>query len=377
MRRRLSPVSRESGFKLNNGKSRNPNRERSILLLNIIILCLITLAAIGVAAFFYFRMQTANAALHEMNDRLYGSDTREKDLYTTEELAAQREDARIIGEETGEREVKTTIQSALASGRSTLSMLRELFPEDVVVSNNGRYYFYPVSDDIAANPFEEGDYALDENGLLTYQGDNVNVSLTQGIQVSADSGEIDWDAVAEDHIAFVYIYVGGRDSNGELIEDAAFAENIKGAKAAGLSVGIYYSLLATTTQEAQEDAEWLIDILEPYAEDIDGYAAILIRTPDENTRTASVSRAVWSENLATVSNTLKLAGYQPMLFGNLTSMMMQIEPYAMADLARWVSYVGTDLYFPYTFTMWRYSSESIVDGIEEPVARSVQIKLPD
>lgn len=370
-------MSREQGYKLNQRRSRNPNRERSILLLNIIILCLITLTAIGTAAFFYLQLQASNAALHEMNARLNGTDGQDKTLYTQEELDAQLENVRIIGEETGERDIKTVIQSALASGRTTLSMLRELFPEDVVVANEGQYYFYPVSDDIPHNSFHEGDYGLDEHGLLIYKGDDVNISLTQGIQVSAQSGDIDWEAVAADHVEFAMIYVGGRNSDGELTADEAFADNIKSAKDAGLSVGIYYSLAARTTDEAQEDAEWLIDLLSPYDEAIDSYAAILVRTPESGDRTKGVSRAVWTDNLLIVSNTLKLAGYQPMLFSNLTAMMMQTEPDAIAGLARWVSNVGTDLYYPYTFDMWRYTSDSVVDGIEEPVARCVRIKMPD
>lgn len=370
-------MSRELRNKLHNGKAHNPNHERSILLFNIIILCLITLAAIGTAAFFYLRMQTANAAMHDMNSRLHGTDGQVKSLYTQEELDSLLENERILSEEAGERDVKTIIQSALASGRTTLSMLRELFPEDVVVSNEGRYYFYPVSTEIAQNTFAEGDYSLDPDGLLTYQGEDVNISLTQGIQVSAESGEIDWNAVAEDHVDYVMIYAGGRNSDGELAEDEAFAENLKGARKAGLTVGVYYSLMATTTEEAQEDAEWLIDLLEPYEEDITGYVAVMIRTPEEGDRTRGVSRTIWTDNLLIVSNTIKLAGYQPMLFSNLTATMMQTEPGAIADLARWVSNVGSDLYYPYTFTMWRYSTGSVVDGIGVPVARSAMLTQPD
>lgn len=359
--------------KTNYSKKRNPNHERSVLLLNIIILCLITIGAIGVAAYFYFRMQTATAALHEMNDHLHGSNGMDKTLYTQEELDARLENERILSEEAGERDVKTTIQSALASGRTTLSMLRELFPEDVVVSNEGRYYFYPVSAEIPRSSYGAGDFALDAHGLLTYQGTDESLSLLQGIQVSQESGDIDWDQVAQDHVDYVMVYVGGRDHDGALTADGAFADNIKGAKAAGLSVGIYYSLMARTTEEAQEDAEWLVDLLEPYDEDIDNYAAILIRTPETGDRTQALGRALWTDNLLIISNTLKLAGYQPMLLGNLTATIMQTEPENIADIPRWVSHIGADLYYPYTFDMWRYASDVTVDGIEEPVARSVQI----
>lgn len=364
---------RDQGSKLHTGRRRNPNHERSILLFNIIVLCLITLVAIGTAAFFYLRMRSAEVQAQEMNDRLSGANGQTKSLYTQEELDAQTENARIIAQETGERDIKTTIQSALASGRTTLSMLRQLFPEDVVVANEGRYYFYPVADDLPQNTFSEGDYALNQDGLLTYKGDDPGVILTQGIQVSAESGDIDWDAVAGDHVSFAFVYVGGRDDDGELTEDEAFRENIVGARKAGLSVGVYYSLTAVSTTQAQEDAEWLVDLLEPYADDIDAGAAILIHTPSAGERTMNISRTIWTDNLLIVGNTLRLAGYQPMLFGNLTSIMMQVEPSAIASLDLWVSNVGEDLYFPYAFRMWRYSADAVVAGIEEPVSRSVMV----
>lgn len=359
--------------KVSNKRTRNPNKERSILLFNIIILCVITLTAIAVAAFFYFRMQTAETMLREMNDRLSGSNGMDKTLYTAEELEAQREDARIAGEESGEHEIKMTIQSSLASGNTTLTMLRQLFPEDIVVSNQGKYYFYPISQEIPHNSFQKEDFALDDEGLLTYHGMDPDITLEQGIQVSAEDGVIDWMAVAKDHVDYAMIYVGGRDANGELTEDASFTRNIRGARNAGLSIGVYYSLTAATKEEAQEDAEWLVDILAPYEDQIDSYAAVLIRVSESKDRTSGLGRSGWTENIRIVTNTLKLAGYQPILFGNLTAMMMLTEPEAANDLARWISNIGTDLYFPYTFDMWRYASESRVDGIEEPVARSVRL----
>lgn len=370
-------MSRLTNTKRNIASRRNPNHERSMLLLNIIILCIITLTAIGIAAFFYLRMQSAEVRLRDMNSRLNGTDGQEKTLFTAEELAAQREDARISGEESGENGIKTLIQTSYESGKSTLTMLRQLFPENIVVSNQGRFYFYPVLQELPQNTFSSSDFGLDENGLLSYLGSDPAITLTHGIQVSADSGMIDWTAVAADHVDYAMIYIGGRDADGVLTEDDAFARNVSGAHNVGLSVGLYYTMSAATTKEAQEDAEWLIDALEAYAADIDGYAAILVRVPEAGDRMSGVSREIWTGNLKIVSNTLKLAGYRPMLFGNLTAMQMQIEPEIAADLAIWVSNIGTDLYFPYAFDMWRYSSESTVDGIEKSVARSVWLQTAE
>jgi len=57
-----------------------------------------------------------------------------------------------------------------------------------------------------------------------------------GVDVSRHQGTIDWDQVADDHIDFAYI----KASEGGDLVDRRFAENWKGAGAAGLDRGAYH-----------------------------------------------------------------------------------------------------------------------------------------
>lgn len=357
----------------NNKRWDNPNRDRSLLLINIIILSMITLAAVAATAFFYLSLRRSEATLQTYIDRLNGQNGVEKSLYTQEELDARREDARIAGENTGENNIKQQIQGKLGSGKTTLSMLRDLFPEDIVVASGGRYYFSPVQNSLGLNDYAEGDFKIDQDGLLVYQGSDDSVHLTQGIHVTADTGRIQWGRVAQDHVDYVMIYIGGRDADGEFQEDDRWEENLKAAHEAGLTVGVYYSLSIVSEQEAQEDADHLVELLEPYADMIDGYAAISIRIPEDGDRTEGVSRATRTGSLLLLCDTLELAGYRPMIYESLTSMTILTENDQLVDVARWIANDGADLYFPYTFTMWRYTTEATVDGINGSVARDVLI----
>ena len=58
----------------------------------------------------------------------------------------------------------------------------------------------------------------------------------RGIDVSHHQGEIDWSAVAADHIRFAYL----KASEGGDHRDETFARNFEGARAAGLAVGAYH-----------------------------------------------------------------------------------------------------------------------------------------
>lgn len=355
----------------NNNHKDNPNHERTVLLINIIVMSLITLAAVAVAMLFYLMLRRSEATLDTYTSRLNGENGVTKSLYTQEELDEAVTSAQHAGENDGAKDIKQQIMAQLGSGNTTLSMLRDLFPEDIVVGNSGRYYFYPVQNTLGLNDYGEGDFLINQDGLLVYQGTDAGVQLEQAIHVTADAGRIDWEDVAADHVDAAMIYIGGRDAEGEFQEDERWEYNLKGAHEAGLKVGIYYSLSIVSEEEAQEDVDHLIELLEPYDEMINGYAAISIRIPESGDRTASVTRATRTGSLRLICDALQLAGYQPMIYESLTSMMLLTETEQLTDVARWISNDGAELYFPYTFTMWRYTTEGSVNGIKGNVARDV------
>lgn len=351
----------------------NPNRERSALLVNIIVLCMITLAAVAMTAFFYLEMRRSDAELQTMNNRLYGTETQEKDLYTKAELESQRENARIAGETTGEERIRDEIKTSLQDGTSTLSALRVVYPDDIVIASDGQYYFYPTSDTMERNPYEGNDWQLDDAGLLTYQGTDAGVQVRQGITVSDQAHEIDWEAVAADHVDYVMINIGGRGENGHFEQSASWEEYLTLARNAGLTAGICYQLNVADEEEAEEDAAYLAQILAPYTDEIDGYAAVMVRMPGESDRGGEMSRETRTTAITTICNALQMAGLQPVVYESLTAMMQLTNPEELSGTARWISNEGAGLYFPYAFTMWQYAAAVEVDGISESVPRSVWI----
>lgn len=80
----------------------------------------------------------------------------------------------------------------------------------------------------------------------------------QGIDVSHWQGSIDWNKVKVDgkHYAFIKATEGTRN------KDAKFIFNIKGAKAAGLLVGAYHFLNATSPAVARQEANHFVQRLQ-------------------------------------------------------------------------------------------------------------------
>ena len=109
-------------------------------------------------------------------------------------------------------------------------------------------------EDVAPSTLDPQGFHLDENGWMAYS-DGQLTALT-GIDVSSHQGEIDWQQVAAAGVRFAVIRAGyrGYGEEGTLVTDSRFDENISGALAAGLDVGVYFFSQAVTVEEAREEA---------------------------------------------------------------------------------------------------------------------------
>lgn len=90
-------------------------------------------------------------------------------------------------------------------------------------------------------------YAIVPAGSLDYQG----------IDVSNWQGYIDYTEVRDAGIEVVYI----KASQGSDIKDPYFEINYENAKSAGLKVGFYHFLTATTTEEAVQEANFFASVI--------------------------------------------------------------------------------------------------------------------
>ena len=224
----------------------NPNHRKVFYFLNILFMCMITAASLAMTVILFVRLERLRSE-KQVEGSIYTDSQIEKIRYG----AAQAERNRLLLE----------IQSSFESGNSTISMLRNLFPGDLVVMWEGRYYFYPVDRNLQTNPFSETDFAQGEKGGMDYIGEDAGVSVNRGVDVSALNGEINWAKVAEEQIAFAMIRAAVRNADGELVQDERFQENMSGAKSVGLRIGCYVDLDADSEKAAEEIADFVLSNL--------------------------------------------------------------------------------------------------------------------
>ncbi len=233
--------------------------------------------------------------------------------------------------------------------------------EESTLFMNGEVPYYS---DVAASAYDKEDFSMTDEGRIVYTESNVKYST--GIDVSSHQGDIDWEEVASDGIEFAIIRIGyrGYGSAGIICEDDKSEENMTNAVAAGLKVGVYFYSQATSTEEAQEEAEFILNIIEKY--DID-YPVVFDweNEPDITMRTDNMTGDEITDCAVSFCNTVKSAGYTPAIYLNLSNAYNQYDLSRIKQYTLWYAqHEGEQPDMYYNYTIWQYTDTGIVDGID-------------
>lgn len=336
----------------------NPNHRKVFYFLNILFMCMITAASLAMTVILFVRLERLRSE-KQVEGSIYTDSQIEKIRYG----AAQAERNRLLLE----------IQSSFESGNSTISMLRNLFPGDLVVMWEGRYYFYPVDRNLQMNPFSETDFAQGEKGGMEYIGEDAGVSVNRGVDVSALNGEINWAKVAEEQIAFAMIRAAVRNADGELVQDERFQENMSGAKSVGLRIGCYVDLDADSEKAAEEIADFVLSNLSMSQQEMGAPVAVRVQIPDHTSSLNGQTREEWTQGVRAFCAKIKKAGYEPVIYANTAAFHMLLNMAELEEYDKWIADYGDYLYFPYKFKCWQYSLKGTVNGIEGDVALDLSV----
>lgn len=342
---------------------------------NIISIILLSLIAI-VTLSFSIAILLRNAALRKENEAYKAQleYIQEEGYYTVSEADEMVNDAYEGGYESAKQEVLESVKQQLESGTGITTTVRSMFPDQILISKDGRYYFVPIDKTLSLNSFTDTDFAKNTSGILEYTGSDAAVLGTLGIDVSKFQGEIDWEKVADSGVEYVFIRVGNRGtSTGKIVEDDYFISNIEGALSAGIEVGVYFFSSAINEDEALEEAKFVLDAIEPY--EVTYPVVIDIERPDSSDyRTQNVSQEQMTDIARTFCDTVKGSGYTPMIYGNNESFALMLDMSKIEDIDKWIAFYSVPLYFPYEFSVWQYSASGRIDGINGEVDLNICVK---
>lgn len=253
-----------------------------------------------------------------------------------------------------------------------LTMLRNLYPKDLVIAADGKYNFIPIIDSLPKHNLDPDKFVITEKKDYEYYEDGVRISH-RGVDVSRFQGNIDWKRVANDNVEFAIVRLGLRGyGTGEIKLDANYVANISGALAAGLDVGVYFYSQAITEEEAREEAEFVIENLKGY--DINLPVIMDIEYVDGDNGRANNLTVEERTRIANVfCETISAAGYEPMIYGNTKTFVLMLDLTKLEGIRKWFAYYNLPLYYPYEFSMFQYSESGRVDGIPEKVDLNIMI----
>lgn len=196
------------------------------------------------------------------------------------------------------------------------------------------------------------------------------MNIYNGIDVSKYQPTVDWDKVKAAGIDFVFVRVGyrGYGAAGTLAADVCFEKHVEGALAAGLKVGLYYYTEAINTSEAKQEAQYCIekakdyDITLPIVYDYETTTVGGVKTGRKYN--ANLSKSAATKNCISFCDTIKAAGYTPMVYANKSDLSTLIDGSSLANSYKiWLANYTSKTTYSGEYEFWQYSSSGKIDGI--------------
>lgn len=227
----------------------------------------------------------------------------------------------------------------------------------------------------------EIDAEAEDSAEANTDGDDTEIRQTSGvsqtgvlgIDVSKWQKEIDWDKVKNEGVDFAIIRCGYRGSvTGSLVEDPYFEQNIKGARAAGIKVGVYFFTQAVNEVEAVEEASMVISLVRDY--ELQYPVFIDTEGAGGNGRADSLNVEERTAVCEAFCTTVKNAGLEAGVYASRNWYNNKLTASTLESYAIWLAeYRSVPLYQGY-YQMWQYTSKGKINGINGNVDLNVSYR---
>ena len=203
----------------------------------------------------------------------------------------------------------------------------------------------------------------EDGGFKRYKSDDTLASV--GVDVSSHQQEIGWELVAANGVEFAMIRVGYRGyTEGEIQPDDYFVQNIEGARAAGLDVGVYFFSQALDEQEAIDEANYVLEQIKDYP----SYPVIFDWEDIEaDARTDGMDSVQLTKNAIAFCDTIEQAGYRAGVYFNQRFGYEEFDLESLQDYVFWLAEYNDTPSFSFHFQIWQYCNDGRVDGIQTDV----------
>ena len=194
-----------------------------------------------------------------------------------------------------------------------------------------------------------------------------------GIDVSSHNGSINWKSVKKDGVDFAVIragFTGYTKSRHSINEDPKAAENLAGALAAGIPIGVYWYSQALNVSEARAEANKVLEIIKGYSLDLPvffdyEFAGTSDGRLDSAWSSGSINKSKMTANARAFCEVIENAGYQAGIYASKNFLEVQLDGESLGDEYKiWLAHYTNDTDYSGEYYIWQYSSSGSVNGID-------------
>ncbi len=205
----------------------------------------------------------------------------------------------------------------------------------------------------------------DKAGLKRYMENGRKTSYV-GVDISKHTGKVYFPSLKAAGVDYVMIRLGSRGySTGQITLDENFKENIEGAIEAGLDVGIYFYSQAVSQDEAVQEANFVVQNLEPYRAHVKYPVAFNMGfVSNDKSRIEGLGREDKTAVTVSFLDAVRAAGYVPMIYGDKEWLIKEVDLTKLQDYDVWLSQEEEIPDYPYRYAMWQYNTDGVLNGID-------------
>ena len=208
-------------------------------------------------------------------------------------------------------------------------------------------------------------YTKFQDVLNEYKNDDTEI----GLDISHWQGDVDYIALKNAGVEFVFLRVGTSDGiGGEQILDKKFLQNIERANEAGIPVGIYFYSYANTEELAMKDAKWVLEQIQdkkidlPVAFDWENWSSF---------NEFHLSLFGLTDVANSFLKVVEEAGYEGMLYSSKNYLEQIWYP---TTYKTWLAHYTDQTNYQGNYEFWQMCSDGTVSGIKGAVDINIRYK---
>ena len=221
---------------------------------------------------------------------------------------------------------------------------------------------------LSLSSYNPDNFRIDD-GFMAYFDDDGNKISHLGCDLSYHNKYVNWDELAASGCEFVMLRCGYRGySEGGLAKDEKFDLYASEAQRVGLKLGVYFFTQAVTVEEAEEEAKYVLDLIENYNISYPvAFDTEYIDDDSARTNTVEISDELRSDICRAFCEKIREKGYYPMIYASENWMRRYLELESLREYDFWAPQYLEENDFLFDFTMWQYTDCGSIQGVKGDV----------